>query len=1044
MLWPLLPQAAREIVSYVPKPAAIDLPDAVKPGESEGTSVSAPEPEPVPDTPGADLVTSPQHAEVPSEPVRDSRQIDMRLTEIEQRLAQLDQATEFASQPAPTAEIQVPDPTEITRQFDLRHHELEHRGEQLAVEAERLHDREERVAERESHLNGRRQELAHESERIAAAAQVARDALAAEHALHLATWQKWDATYAQLSAAMTSKSEAIEQQRVALQAESDRLGTARADLQRAQAELERARTSLSADQSRLAKDRAQLAALKFEFDDQRQRQQRETDEREALIQSGRLQIALQQSELLAAQQELERERQRLLAERTAQRHEIDRIGRNQLELQAKFDHVRQHLETEREEMRCLTEELKRTQTELQDERRSAVSSHQQTEESQRELQEFRIRSQAMDLEVAELRSQLNELRLKQSARPTVADRVEILTTSSVDERLPAATPAAETAEASADAATETAVIAAEPAISSSVAPSRSTDSGDAASESQVEIPAVTWEFPASISTAVPPAIPLEPPPLPVEFCEVGVTRGASESRMSDSHAQDPEVEWPLPSGPDGERDPFPDFNRYSFGAVGSPTEGDALSSLPSTGGISTWPATESGLGAGIPVEFGADPWANIPVSREGAVPYQETTPANIDVGRPVDPWATPVVSDSRYSAVNQEHRQFDGSYPALHASTIEPNESEEDYSILEQLMNHRSPQVQRVDETLDAINRDFGVPVDETQPESTPALPSWWDEKSPASDSAAPSESGHPNWVVEALRSSPTDTDIETSEPPASDLRSQLAMLFDLPASALEAKTEETATAQTDECDLVQAEEPSASHRDAPEPAQLPAETSQAASPESTSSEPEEQSGGDSVDEFMARLLARSRTSASDMANKSSNPAPVAPQPVPQAEPEILTHAASLDRSHLMAEPKHKQNKQAVRENLQSFRQVAHLSARSALARHSLQQVRNATIAKGILLGVSAAYGTIFLTDPLWGNPFQMWKAGACVLATILSGMEARRSWKQLRNLLGPKPDYEVPPSNDATEVTAALTPPVELNADAVPSPTEERNPEPQ
>jgi type I site-specific restriction endonuclease len=109
-----------------------------------------------------------------------------------------------------------------------------------------------------------------------------------------------------------------------------------------------------------------------------------------------------------------------------------------------------------------------------------------------------------------------------------------------------------------------------------------------------------------------------------------------------------------------------------------------------------------------------------------------------------------------------------------------------------------------------------------------------------------------------------------------------------------------------------------------------------------------------------------------------------------------FTLPAETDRSHLMEEPKHKQDKQAVRENLQSFRKVAHLSARSALARHSLQQLRNATIAKGVLLGVSTIAMVWFFTRPLFGAEFQMWKAGACGLAALLAAVEFHRSWSQL------------------------------------------------
>jgi hypothetical protein len=103
-----------------------------------------------------------------------------------------------------------------------------------------------------------------------------------------------------------------------------------------------------------------------------------------------------------------------------------------------------------------------------------------------------------------------------------------------------------------------------------------------------------------------------------------------------------------------------------------------------------------------------------------------------------------------------------------------------------------------------------------------------------------------------------------------------------------------------------------------------------------------------------------------------------------------------LDRSHLMAEPKHKQDKQAVRENLQSFRQVAHLSARSALAKHSLRQLRNATIAKGVLLFAAVIATISFLIEPLWGHQLHVWKCAGCALAAILSALEFSRSWSQL------------------------------------------------
>ena len=104
------------------------------------------------------------------------------------------------------------------------------------------------------------------------------------------------------------------------------------------------------------------------------------------------------------------------------------------------------------------------------------------------------------------------------------------------------------------------------------------------------------------------------------------------------------------------------------------------------------------------------------------------------------------------------------------------------------------------------------------------------------------------------------------------------------------------------------------------------------------------------------------------------------------------------DRSHLTAEAKHNQDRQAAREDLQSFRQVAHQSARSALARHTTKAQLSAVIAKSILLGISTLATVAFLGAPLVGLQTQVWKGLACSLATLLSATEVYRSWRQLRS----------------------------------------------
>ena len=170
----------------------------------------------------------------------------------------------------------------------------------------------------------------------------------------------------------------------------------------------------------------------------------------------------------------------------------------------------------------------------------------------------------------------------------------------------------------------------------------------------------------------------------------------------------------------------------------------------------------------------------------------------------------------------------------------------------------------------------------------------------------------------------------------------------------------------------------------------------------------------------MARLLARSRTgspeSSPPVASISQTNLRLPNQTDEPSNGTTVPAAPDHDRSHLTAEPIHKQDKQAVRENLQSFRQVAHLSARSALARHSLRQLRNATIAKGTLLGASAIAATVFFTEQLWGGQLQLWKGIGCSLASLLAALEFRRSWSQWHQPFKVPPELARDAVSDRTE----------------------------
>jgi hypothetical protein len=206
-------------------------------------------------------------------------------------------------------------------------------------------------------------------------------------------------------------------------------------------------------------------------------------------------------------------------------------------------------------------------------------------------------------------------------------------------------------------------------------------------------------------------------------------------------------------------------------------------------------------------------------------------------------------------------------------------------------------------------------------------------------------------------------------------------------------------------------------------------------SPPCAESEVKPEHAEDSVDAFMARLLARSRNDSDPPQVSQQVSSPVADQSSVGSGNEALeTIQGPVDRSHLLAEPKHKQDKQAVRENLQSFRQVAHLSARTALARHSMRQLRNATIVKGVLLIAALIASVVYVAEPLFGRPIQIWKASGCGLAALLSGLEFWRSWCQLRKpiksaLPGTDKDQGQPNGEEGTEEVTEGTP-EDLKAD--------------
>jgi hypothetical protein len=238
-----------------------------------------------------------------------------------------------------------------------------------------------------------------------------------------------------------------------------------------------------------------------------------------------------------------------------------------------------------------------------------------------------------------------------------------------------------------------------------------------------------------------------------------------------------------------------------------------------------------------------------------------------------------------------------------------------------------------------------------------------------------------------ALREAAERTETDADEPTPA-VRSELARMFDLPADFAEH-----------------------SHA-APPVAAEPAEAAVEAEPDWRSqalsalgnaepeAEPEEPVEEDSIASYMERLLDRTR--------KSAPPAPARPASAlparrksdspsstdATAREAVANEEASEYREPL--KPRAQVDHEATRAALQSFREVANLSARQALAAHSRKSTQT-DLAIQVTLGLcSTAGAAALLTAPLRGGAILWGPALGCALAAGWMGYRLLRTCRQL------------------------------------------------
>ena len=156
-----------------------------------------------------------------------------------------------------------------------------------------------------------------------------------------------------------------------------------------------------------------------------------------------------------------------------------------------------------------------------------------------------------------------------------------------------------------------------------------------------------------------------------------------------------------------------------------------------------------------------------------------------------------------------------------------------------------------------------------------------------------------------------------------------------------------------------------------------------------------------SVEAQLARLLGRPRAAVvvpvdnvPPIKQKISPPSEL--NSSKQSNPDETALPAD-DRSHLSEGPRHKQNKNAVREEVQSFRAVAQMSARSALAKYSWTTLRTDFIFTAGLTSVAGLTTAWFFGSLALGREIHYWKGITCAIAMIAAAQRLFRSYLQLQ-----------------------------------------------
>lgn len=845
-------------------------------------------------------------------------------------------------------------------------HELERARHDLDAQRQSLSTRASELQRFEAQLTQLQQNLAHERARLEGVAAQTRTELEHEATRQTAAWTAWEETQQRWLTRLTERDVELEERRAALQADREELQQTRAELDQARHEFQQSQQALEAEREEWTRERGDWEARCATRDAAHAESLTQVQRQQEQLSHELHERAHVHAEFLAAQQQLQHERRLFAEQQAAWLQERETHWSDLTERRRHLDRETDHLESTRQQIEQLQEALEqefaaaRRQTQAAEEALAAAQAHAAEVADEPVVSE----AEAVEAEAAEELSE-SDLDAVQLALDALAARFEEF--AELEQRL--SNKHGELLELQQDLAVREAALNTQTEawrqehdlwqqeVAQDAARRQAWDRERQSAEAELQAERLRWadhlQQLGALAAEVPaPAAHVEDPLPPV----------AQESWNS-----------PQASSP--------------FGAIPDDVDprDEALEPIPSS---AFSPLLE---------------WDDTPREPER---FSEPIAAELpnDVASDVD--APP-------------------STPSLHGFMIDPRDDVEyDSSYASLAALHEQDFPERARELIDPM-RDFGLvppPV-------------------PADFSAVDGSADLPTDPVN--EEPPREADLS---PVGVSLRAELARMFDLPEdfAAREAAAAQHEAAATNEAPVAEnlsdadftaadandASDPNhtgdvtgdvndadeeawrsrlasmlsgAPARDVPaaavDPAPPPPRSPLTPQPEAIAEPetPEIAEEEDSVASYMERLLARTRKGGTEP------PAPLETRREPEArssltiEPSADVEAVSeVAPRREAAEPRKPVDKEATRAELQSFRKVANMSARSALAKHTWATMKTEFAVQSTLAGLCTLGSVGYLSAPVWGKAVQWGPGMGCVVGASFVGY---RAWLTLRKL---------------------------------------------